>query len=160
MIVIVITLLMPCARAPVPRVCVQSKKAAAEKAVPEVVKLGPVVKEGEIVFGVCHIYASFNDTFVHVTDLSGRETMSRVTGALMRRVGPTVPCVAVVLMVNGCCCCSGCGMPIVSAVGLPSCADGDWWLLLDWLWGVSVGWLFGRCTGRGRGCCSEFVPLE
>lgn len=24
------------------------------------------------VFGVAHIYASFNDTFVHVTDLSGR----------------------------------------------------------------------------------------
>ncbi|EDS25664.1 40S ribosomal protein S14 [Culex quinquefasciatus] len=25
-------------------------------------------------------YASFNDTFVHVTDLSGKETTSRVTG--------------------------------------------------------------------------------
>ena len=46
--------------------CVQSKKAAAavDKVATEVVKLGPVVKEGEIVFGVCHIYASFNDTFV------------------------------------------------------------------------------------------------
>jgi small subunit ribosomal protein S14e len=42
---------------------VQSKKAAAEKVV-EVVKLGPTVKEGEAVFGVAHIYASFNDTFV------------------------------------------------------------------------------------------------
>ena len=31
-------------------------------------------------FGVAHIYASFNDTFVHVTDLSGKETISRVTG--------------------------------------------------------------------------------
>uniref|UniRef100_A0A2K6MJ30 Small ribosomal subunit protein uS11 n=2 Tax=Rhinopithecus TaxID=542827 RepID=A0A2K6MJ30_RHIBE len=28
------------------------------------------VAEGENVFGVCHIVASFNDTFVHVTDLS------------------------------------------------------------------------------------------
>lgn len=36
------------------------------------VHLGPQVREGEIVFGVAHIYASFNDTFVHVTDLSGR----------------------------------------------------------------------------------------
>ena len=26
------------------------------------------------------IFASFNDTFVHVTDLSGRETIVRVTG--------------------------------------------------------------------------------
>lgn len=26
-------------------------------------------------WGVCHIFASFNDTFVHVTDLSGKETL-------------------------------------------------------------------------------------
>lgn len=29
-------------------------------------------REGELVFGVAHIFASFNDTFVHVTDLSGK----------------------------------------------------------------------------------------
>ena len=38
----------------------------------EQVSLGPNVQEGENVFGVAHIYASFNDTFVHVTDLSGK----------------------------------------------------------------------------------------
>ena len=38
----------------------------------EQVTLGPQVKEGENVFGVAHIFASFNDTFVHVTDLSGK----------------------------------------------------------------------------------------
>jgi small subunit ribosomal protein S14e len=48
----------------------------------EVVSLGPVVREGEHVFGVAHIFASFNDTFVHVTDISGRETISRVTGGM------------------------------------------------------------------------------
>ncbi|CAE7638908.1 rps-14 [Symbiodinium necroappetens] len=48
----------------------------------EAVSLGPQVREGEIVFGVAHIYASFNDTFVHVTDLSGRETIMRVTGGM------------------------------------------------------------------------------
>ena len=37
-----------------------------------VVQLGPQALEGQNVFGVAHIYASFNDTFVHVTDLSGR----------------------------------------------------------------------------------------
>lgn len=42
--------------------------------------LGPQVADGENVFGVAHIYASFNDTFVHITDLSGKETVSRVTG--------------------------------------------------------------------------------
>ncbi|KAJ2963277.1 hypothetical protein NQZ79_g1658 [Umbelopsis isabellina] len=46
----------------------------------ETVTLGPQVREGELVFGVAHIFASFNDTFVHVTDLSGRETIVRVTG--------------------------------------------------------------------------------
>lgn len=62
------------------------------------------VQEGELVFGVARIFASFNDTFVHVTDLrfvssdylynmefkrwltswwcSGRETISRVTGGM------------------------------------------------------------------------------
>ncbi|KAJ7724982.1 ribosomal protein S11-domain-containing protein [Mycena maculata] len=46
------------------------------------VSLGPQVAEGERVFGVAHIFASFNDTFVHVTDLSGKETISRVTGGM------------------------------------------------------------------------------
>ncbi len=38
----------------------------------EQVSLGPQVAEGENVFGVAHIFASFNDTFVHITDLSGK----------------------------------------------------------------------------------------
>ncbi|CAO3595435.1 unnamed protein product [Absidia cylindrospora] len=58
-----------------------SKRAIAKKPV-ETVTLGPQVREGELVFGVAHIFASFNDTFVHVTDLSGRETISRVTGGM------------------------------------------------------------------------------
>ncbi len=33
-------------------------------------------------FAVCHLFASFNDTFVHVTDLTGRETLVRVTGGM------------------------------------------------------------------------------
>merc|ERR1712028_228053 len=48
----------------------------------EAVSLGPTVREGEDVFAVCHIYASFNDTFVHITDISGRETLVRVTGGM------------------------------------------------------------------------------
>merc|ERR1739848_516135 len=36
----------------------------------------------ENVFGVCHLYASYNDTFVHVTDLSGKETITRVSGGM------------------------------------------------------------------------------
>ena len=45
-------------------------------------KFGPKSLDGKYTFGVAHIYASFNDTFVHVTDLSGRETISRVTGGM------------------------------------------------------------------------------
>jgi len=38
--------------------------------------------KSENVFGVCHIKATFNNTFIHVTDLSGRETYSRITGGM------------------------------------------------------------------------------
>jgi len=59
-----------------------ASKTKKERVVEEVI-LGPTnVKENELVFGVCHIYASFNDTFVHVTDLSGKETVVRVTGGM------------------------------------------------------------------------------
>ena len=72
----------------------QSKKV--EKKVEEKKNYGPKVQEGTTVFGVAHICqsnlhpslilcnadASFNDTFVHVTDISGKETIIRVTGEL------------------------------------------------------------------------------
>merc|ERR1711904_398026 len=38
--------------------------------------------ENENIFGVARIYASKNDTFVHVTDLSGQETIARITGGM------------------------------------------------------------------------------
>ena len=50
----------------------------------ENVALGPQVAEGEEVFGVCHIFASFNDTFVHVTDLSGRCVQQQFTHKFIR----------------------------------------------------------------------------
>ncbi len=85
-------------------------KAAKKKAVRvvEQVTLGPPA-QGQNVFGVAHIFASyvvcgacdkvrehslttslcicflsnrFNDTFVHITDLSGRETYVRITGGM------------------------------------------------------------------------------
>jgi len=58
------------------------KKAVRAPKAEENISLGPQVKEGELVFGVAHIFASFNDTFVHVTDLSGKETIVRVTGGM------------------------------------------------------------------------------
>lgn len=40
-------------------------------------------KEAKIVFGVAHIYASHNDTFVHITDLTSRETICKITGGMI-----------------------------------------------------------------------------
>ncbi|KAK0484134.1 ribosomal protein S11-domain-containing protein [Armillaria luteobubalina] len=57
------------------------KKSKAIKEEPTV-SLGPQVAEGELVFGVAHIFASFNDTFVHVMDLLGKETICHVTGGM------------------------------------------------------------------------------
>merc|ERR1719355_259604 len=54
----------------------------AEKKEEVKIQLGPTLREGETAFGVCHIYASFNDTFIHVTDVTGRETLIRVTGGM------------------------------------------------------------------------------
>ncbi|KAL6507749.1 Small ribosomal subunit protein uS11x [Orobanche gracilis] len=45
----------------------------------ENVTLGPATNEGSV-FGVAHIFASFNDAFIHVTGLPGRETLVRITG--------------------------------------------------------------------------------
>uniref|UniRef100_A0A2I3G9F3 Small ribosomal subunit protein uS11 n=1 Tax=Nomascus leucogenys TaxID=61853 RepID=A0A2I3G9F3_NOMLE len=53
----------------------------------QVISLRPQVAEGENVFGVCHIFASFNDTFVHVTDLSGKEIVCHVTGGMKVKAG-------------------------------------------------------------------------
>merc|ERR1719424_828018 len=56
--------------------------AKAEAKIEEKVSLGPTVREGEEVFAVAHIFASFNDTFLHITDISGRETLCRITGGM------------------------------------------------------------------------------
>ncbi|OIO65927.1 30S ribosomal protein S11 [Candidatus Woesearchaeota archaeon CG_4_10_14_0_2_um_filter_57_5] len=34
-------------------------------------------------WGVCHIYASYNNTIIHITDLTGSETIARATGGMM-----------------------------------------------------------------------------
>ena len=59
------------------------KEEGGEEVVDKGVNLGPQdIPNGEELFAVCHICATFNDTFIHVTDLSGRETYARVTGGM------------------------------------------------------------------------------
>ncbi|KAL8517754.1 hypothetical protein ACS0TY_015828 [Phlomoides rotata] len=71
---------LPLVSSPVAAEVMSKRKAREPKE--ENVTLGPATREGENVFGVAHIFASFNDTFIHVTDLSGRETMVRITGGM------------------------------------------------------------------------------
>ncbi|XP_039736387.1 40S ribosomal protein S14-like [Pteropus medius] len=59
-----------------------------EKKEEQVIRLGPQVAAGENVFGVCPIFASFNGTFVHVIDLSGKETICHVTGGMKVKADP------------------------------------------------------------------------
>ena len=62
----------------------KGKKKAAQVVEEEAPAL-PVTTSNELVFAVCHLFASFNDTFIHITDLSGRETLVRVTGGMKVR---------------------------------------------------------------------------
>ncbi|MBN2458363.1 30S ribosomal protein S11 [Candidatus Woesearchaeota archaeon] len=34
-------------------------------------------------WGVAHIYSSYNNTIIHITDISGTETLSRVSGGMV-----------------------------------------------------------------------------
>ncbi|KAI4730653.1 hypothetical protein E4T49_01667 [Aureobasidium sp. EXF-10728] len=56
--------------------------------VQENVQLGPQTREGELVFGVARIFASFNDTFVHVTDLSLGALSSWTIATFLQRSAP------------------------------------------------------------------------
>ncbi|XP_049723619.1 40S ribosomal protein S14-like [Elephas maximus indicus] len=53
-----------------------------EKKEEQVISLGHQMAEGKKVFSVCHIFASFNDTFVHATDLFDKKTICHVTGGI------------------------------------------------------------------------------
>lgn len=74
-----------------------------EKKEEQVISLGPQVAEGENVFGVCHIFASFNDTFVHVTDLSGKYVKASARTSDWD--------VVVAVLADRCICCQGNDLP-------------------------------------------------
>jgi small subunit ribosomal protein S11 len=42
-------------------------------------------KEEKIIWGIAHIFSSYNDTIVHITDLSGADTVARFSGGMMVR---------------------------------------------------------------------------
>src|SRR3989344_4630665 len=52
-----------------------------KEAVKEVPKEAPRERERrEIRWGICHIYSSYNNTIIHITDITGSETMSFSSG--------------------------------------------------------------------------------
>ena len=60
-------------------------EAKTQKKKQDEVYVGPKKRDKELAIGVAHIYSSNNDTFVHVTDLSGAETLCKVTGGMVVR---------------------------------------------------------------------------
>ncbi len=40
-------------------------------------------RKGRDRWGLCHIYSSYNNTIIHVTDLTGTETITRVSGGMV-----------------------------------------------------------------------------
>lgn len=41
------------------------------------------MKRDKLKWGVAHIYASYNDTHIHITDLTGSETISKASGGMV-----------------------------------------------------------------------------
>ena len=41
------------------------------------------MKRDNIRWGICHIYASYNNTIIHVTDLTGTETIAKTSGGMV-----------------------------------------------------------------------------
>ena len=42
----------------------------------------PPTKKQERKYGIAHIFSSYNDTIIHITDISGAETFSRKSGGM------------------------------------------------------------------------------
>ncbi len=58
---------------------VEDKKPAEESTDPSSTQR-PTSKRAPLRFGVAHVFASYNDTFVHITDITGAETISLKSG--------------------------------------------------------------------------------
>ncbi len=40
-------------------------------------------RRGPTTWGVCHIYSSYNNTIIHITDITGKETISKASGGMV-----------------------------------------------------------------------------
>ena len=42
-----------------------------------------MIKQNKLRWGVAHIYSSYNDTIIHITDITGSETIAKASGGMM-----------------------------------------------------------------------------
>ena len=42
-------------------------------------------RRGPLRWGICHIYSSYNNTIIHITDITGRESISKVSGGMVTK---------------------------------------------------------------------------
>jgi small subunit ribosomal protein S14e len=63
----------------------EATEAATGKKVKEDVYVGPSKRDKEICLGIAHIYSTKNDTIIHVTDISGAETLVKESGGRVVR---------------------------------------------------------------------------
>lgn len=59
----------------------ESRPEAPAKEAPESASRGPPRRERRpIRWGICHIFSSFNNTIIHITDITGTESIARTSG--------------------------------------------------------------------------------
>ena len=46
-------------------------------------KYNPIIRNENIRWAVAHIYSSYNNTIIHVTDITGTETITKVSGGMV-----------------------------------------------------------------------------
>jgi small subunit ribosomal protein S11 len=48
--------------------------------------MNPVNKYKKLRWGIVHIYSSYNNTIIHVTDITGSETITKCSGGMMTKI--------------------------------------------------------------------------
>ena len=46
----------------------------------------PIRKQKKLKWGIAHIFASYNNTIIHITDITGSETITKVSGGMVTKV--------------------------------------------------------------------------
>ena len=46
-------------------------------------KMAVIKKERPLIWGIAHIYSSYNNTIIHITDITGSETIAKCSGGMV-----------------------------------------------------------------------------